>query len=61
MTNECDVTVIKSWYGWMDGSRCWMGHAGWKWNKSGFWANYSDQTAGWSPQMLVKSKGISQV
>ena len=22
------------------------------------WANYSDQTAGWSPQMVVKSKGI---
>ena len=23
-----------------------------------FWANYSDQTAGWSPQMVVFSKGI---
>ena len=22
------------------------------------WANYIDQTAGWSPQMVVNSKGI---
>ena len=57
MNEVCDVTLnkIRGMGGWMDGTLL-----------DGSWMEleqirvHSGQTAGWSPQMLVKSKGISK-